>query len=168
MNDEHKRFLSDCLDEIVKIKEWIDKNPMDTNVKFLVAYAVIKSSGTIEIVLKSILFDFLSIGCKPETQVFLEKNVIDSSCNPNTGNIERLLDQIDSARKTEFDNRIKTTQEKGELNSLVNLRNDIAHGRGINQTINTVKKYYESGIKIINILDTVLYKNVLVQKELYN
>ena len=156
MTEEHKRSLQDCTDELNKIKMWIDKNPMHTNVKFLVAYAVIKSSGTIEIVFKSILHSFLSEDYKKETQTFLEKNIIDLSCNPNTGNISNLLGQIDAERKAEFDKKIKGTQQKVDLNSLVGLRNDIAHGRDINQTINTVRRYFESGVKIINIMDSLL------------
>ncbi len=157
MNDEHRRCINDCTDELLKIKKWIDKNPMDTNVKFLVAYAVVKSSGTIEIVLKSILHEFLSEGCKDETRTFIEKNVVDLSCNPSTGNIEKLLEQIDLSRKTEFTCMTKGKQNKSDLNSLVGLRNDIAHGRDISPSINTVKRYYESGVEIINLMDSLLY-----------
>ena len=47
--------------------------------------------------------------------------------------------------------------EKVELNSLVQLRNDLAHGRSNNPSINTVIRYYKSGVKILDILYTVLY-----------
>lgn len=157
MNDEHIRTLSDCDDELHKIKKWIDKNPLDTNVRFLVAYAVVKASGTVELVFKSNLHIFLAEDCKGETRTFLEKNIIDLSCNPSTGNMEHLLEQIDTARKELFSLRIKNTQEKMDLNSLVELRNDIAHGRSISVSINTVQRYFESGKAILNKLDAVLY-----------
>ena len=160
MNEDHKRCLKDCTDEIDKIKAWIDSNPLDSNVKFLVAYAVVKSSGTVEIVFKSLLHEFLSTGCKIETQTFIEKNVVDLSCNPTTGNMEKLLEQIDSDRKKDFIDKTKGLQQKADLNSLVKLRNDLAHGRDISQSINTIKRYYESGKQVISILDVVLYGNV--------
>ena len=158
MNDEHRRHIADCRDELAKIKEWIDKNSLDTNVKFLVAYAVVKSSGTIEIVFKSIIHEYLSSGCKKETKTFIERNVIDLACNPSAGNIGNILQQIDVQRRDVFESMIKGSREKADLNSLVRLRNDIAHGRDINTSINTVERYYESGIVVVGIMDSLLYK----------
>ena len=155
MNSELLRSISDCSDEIEKIKKWIDKNPMDTLVKYLVSYAVVKSSGTIEIVFKSILYVFLADGCKKETETFIEKNVLDISCNPGTRNIKNLLDRIDTEKSVKFEELTKGTVEKEDLNSLVKLRNDIAHGRDISISINTVKRFYESGIGILKVLDSL-------------
>ena len=87
MNDEHRRSIDDCYDEIKSIKKWIDNNPLHSNIRYLVSYSVVKSSGTIGIVFKSMIHCFLSKGCIPETTRFLEKNILDSSCNPNTRNI---------------------------------------------------------------------------------
>ena len=143
MNSEHRRYINDCFDELDKIKNWIDKNRLDTNVKFLVAYAVVKASGTIEIVFKSILHEFLSEGCKEETRYFIEKNVVDNSCNPSVDNIKNLLDRVDSDRSKSFVELTKGTRQKGDLSSLVKLRNDLAHGRDINTSIIEVKRYYE-------------------------
>ena len=128
--------------------------------KYLVAYTVVKASGTIEIVFKSILHVFLAEGSKAETQLFLEKNIVDLSCNPSTGNIERLLEQIDNERKQSFSSRTKGIQEKTDLNSLVSLRNDLAHGRSINVSINVVQRYFESGVKILSMLEAELLKTV--------
>lgn len=156
MNNDQKRQLDDCANELVKIREWINKNQLHSNIKFLVAYAVIKSSGTIEIVFKSILNSFLSEKCKEETAKFIEKNVVDNSCNPSTGRMSEFLGQFDTKRKDDFDSKTKGIEEKNDLNSLVSLRNDIAHGRDIHVSIDTVKKYFESGRKIVEMLDGLL------------
>lgn len=167
MNDDHKRKIKDCYDEIEKIKKWINANPLDSNVKFLVSYAIIKSSGTIEIVFKSILHIFLAEGCKNETQFFLEKKIIDLSCNPNTGNIEKILNEIDTIRKKTFEEQTKGTNEKQDLNSLVQLRNDIAHGRDVSISINSIERYFHSGVIIINILDDIIYgKTKIIDNDL--
>ena len=60
MNDENERLIADCYDELNKITKWIKENPIDSNVKFLVSYAVIKASGTIEVVFKSMIHSFLA------------------------------------------------------------------------------------------------------------
>lgn len=156
MNTDNTRIIDDCRDEIRKIEKWVNANPLDSNVKFLVAYAVVKSSGTIEIVFKRMITSFLANGSKRETQIYLEKNIIDSSANPSTGKIASFIDQFDSVRNDAFNSSLKNTQEKTDLNSLVQLRNDIAHGRNISISIQTVKRYFESGVSILNTLDALL------------
>ena len=161
MNDEQKRILDDCEREIVKIKKWIEENKLHSNVKFLVSYAIVKSSGSIEVVFKSMIHDFLSTNCILETNKFLEKHIIDSSANPTTGVMESFLEKFDSSRKERFNRLIKETQEKGNLKNLVNLRKDIAHGRNINSTINDVEKYFKSGKVILNKLEEVLESSIV-------
>lgn len=156
MIEEYERKLTDCRVELTNIRQWIDGNKLNSNVRYLVAYSVMKASGTIEVVFKLMIYDFLAENVKEETQYYLTKMVVDSSCNPNTNNMSKMLEQIDTARRTIFDNRVKGTQQKGDLNSLVVLRNDLAHGRTVNATINNVLKYYESGVYILNLLDEIL------------
>lgn len=156
MTDENERKIDDCCNELTNIKSWIDKNPLDSNVRYLAAYAVVKASGTIEVVFKSMIYDVLADKVKLETQNYLTKMVIESSCNPSTGNMSNLLDQLDTQRKIKFNNMIKGKTEKSDLNSLVSLRNDVAHGRTMNSSINTVKKYFESGVFILEKLEESL------------
>ena len=103
------------------------------------------------------IYDFLSDSVNKETQSYLSASIVDSSCNPNTGNISKIIGQFDGHRNEEFNSNVKGCQEKVELNSLVQLRNDLAHGRSNNPSINTVIRYYKSGVKILDILYTVLY-----------
>lgn len=156
MNEDEKRILDDCDLEIKNIKTWIDNNKFDSNIKFLVAYAVIKASSSIELVFKSMINTFLSQNCIDETKAFLIKNIIDSSANPSSGIIEKYLEQFDGRRKARFSDLLKGSQDKGNLNSLVSLRNDIAHGRTINSSINIVESYFESGKKILETLEEVI------------
>lgn len=156
MNEDEKRILDDCDLEIKNIKTWIDNNKFDSNVRFLVAYAVIKSSGSIELVFKSMIHTFLSQNCIDETKVFLAKNIIESSANPSPGIIEKYLEQFDGKRKVKFSDLLNGSQDKGNLKSLVSLRNDIAHGRTINSSINVVESYFESGKKILETLEKVI------------
>lgn len=159
MTDENQRQLNDCATEISQIKAWINTNPLDSNVRYLTAYAVVKASGSIEIVLKSMIHLFLSDGAKKETQLFLTKQIVDSSSNPSTGKIESMLDQFDATTKELFKSQIHSTQDKADLNSLVTLRNDIAHGRTISASIGTIERYFESGRRVLDILDNLLNEN---------
>lgn len=57
MESSLERILKDTLDELRNIKGWIDNNKLDSKVRYLNAYSVIKASGTIERVYKNIVFE---------------------------------------------------------------------------------------------------------------
>lgn len=156
MKEAYNIRLSDCQQEIDRISDWISRNKLDSNVRYLVFYAVIKACGTIEAVFKEIVFEYLSDNTKNDTRNYLEKKVIESSINPTFGNICNLLDQIDPNKRVELEEAVKKSGEKGNLNSLVSLRNDFAHGRNISATINDVINYYRSGKAVLLLLDEVI------------
>lgn len=158
MRDEYIQQLDDARQELESIREWInkDRNKFDINTKYLVSYAVVKASGSIEVVFKKIVFDFLSQNVREETGQYLEKMILDSSCNPNTGNMSNMLQNISGLKRNIFDQQVKESEKKDKLNSLVQLRNDFAHGDNVNISINTVITYYDAGISILNILDNII------------
>ena len=156
MNQDDKRILEDCDSEIEIIKKWIDNHKLDSNVKFLVSYAVIRASGSIEVVFKSMISTFLSQNCIKETKQYLAKNIVESSANPSPTMIKKFLEKFDSDRTKEFEDKLKGTQEKGDLTSLVNLRNNIAHGQPIPSTITEVESYYLSGKMVLQTLEQIL------------
>ena len=86
----------------------------------------------------------------------MEKNIIEASYNASTGNIQKVLEKFDSQRPQLFSKELKGSQEKEDLNSLINLRNDIAHGRNISVSINTVVRYFKAGEYIIHHLESIL------------
>ena len=47
-------------------------------------------------------------------------------------------------------------KEKGDLTSLVNLRNDFSHGQKITATIANIMTYFQGGCKILEILDYII------------
>ena len=156
MKQEYQRNIDDCRTEITNIKTWIDQNPIDTKVRYLISYAVVKTSGTIELIFKQMVYDFLAVNAISETQHYLSTMIVDASCNPTTGNISRILSQADGHKSSAFDAQVNGSQDKVNLNSLVSLRNDLAHGRTNNPSINHVKTCFESGVSILQILDGVL------------
>lgn len=157
MNGDYERELNDCKIELEKIEHWINLNKLDSNVKYLVAYSVIKATASIEVILKKMVFEYLAQGVIDDTKKYLSNMIIESSCNPGPGNIGRILEQINGQLKRDFDENLKGTQQKGDLTSLVNLRNDFAHGRDVTASINTVVRYFNSGKWVLGVLDSILY-----------
>lgn len=157
MTNENVHRIEDCRNELNKIKKWADSNPLDSNVNYLTSYCIIRSCGTLEIVFKQIVYDYLSAGTIVDTQKYLEIEILDSSSNPKTGMMECYLDKIDSKKKEIFSDKIKSLgNAKSDLNSLVQLRNDFAHGKTSSTSITIIIREFESGIKILDELDNVL------------
>lgn len=158
MRDDYKNLLDATSHELKEICKWInaDKNKFDSKTRYLISYSVIKASGTIEVVFKKIIYDYLSTGVGEKTAAYIEKMILDSSCNPNTGNMSNMLQNVSADWKKLFDDQVKLSGKKDKINSLVQLRNDFAHGDNINVSIDTVITYYDAAIDILKILNNVV------------
>lgn len=156
MNGNYRQTLRDCEVELNSIQQWIDSNRLDSNVRFLTSYSVIKACGTVEYVFKQIIYDYLSSGANEEAKTYLNKSIIEASFNPSTGQMYRIIEKINSDWKVEFENLIKGSLQMGQLNSLVKLRNNFAHGSVITASINDVKSYYSAGIWILEKLCEIM------------
>lgn len=156
MIGSYQQIISDTEEQLEVIKKWISKNSFHVNVKFLVSYAIIKSSGTIETIYKQIVFNHLVKNANDEAIKFLDRNILESSSNPSTGQIEKMLESVNGKWAEEFKQRVKDGNIKSDLNSLVQLRNDFAHGKDVIASIETVMTYFRSAKQIMKILDEIV------------
>lgn len=156
MKLEFEATLNDCRVELDTIKTAISADRFATANRFLISYAVIKASGTIESVCKNMIFEKISGGASEEAKEFLRKGIVEASFNPSVGKIKMLLDKTNIAWATEFDNRTKASSDKSNLTSLVTLRNSFAHGDAITATIENVITYFDSSRRIIETVDDIL------------
>ena len=161
MKNDYIVILNDTKNELLEIKKWIDqeKNKFDSKSRFLISYSIIKACGSIEVVFKHIIFDCLSDGVNDKTVSYIEKMILDSSCNPSTRNMGNMLQKISPLLKNNFENRLKLIGKKDKINSLVQLRNDFAHGDSIRVSIETVVTYFSAAVEVLNILDEVVLNN---------
>lgn len=149
--------IDDTREELKSIRSWINNgNQFDSKTRYLVSYAVIKACGTVEVIFKTLIYDYLCENANEGAKNYFEKAILESSCNPSTGNMGNILQNISGHWKKTFDKRVKESGEKDKLNSLVQLRNDFAHGDSIGVSVDTVINYFESAIKILIILDEVI------------
>ena len=160
MTSELLDRLDDCSDELEKIKTRINKDQFDDMVKFLQRYAIIKACGTIEYVVKNMIADHVDVGSNSELQNYISVKVRESSTNPTTGNISNLLGEFSSTGwKRKFDTElVNHLEEKASLNSLVQLRNDFAHGKSPTIGILNIIKYYDHARSIVLLVEMVLKK----------
>lgn len=157
MNGDLLQKIEDTKQELTDIKKWINNgNQFDSKTRYLISYSVIKASGTVEVIFKGTIYDYLSNDANEVAKTYLEKMILDSSCNPSSGNISNMLQNISSVWKTDFDQQVKESGEKDKLNSLVQLRNDFAHGDSISVSIDTVINYFSSAVVILHILCSIM------------
>ena len=67
-----------------------------------------------------------------------------------------MLERINVRWKLDFERCIAGTNQKGQLKSLVELRNSFAHGTVITASINDIKNYYNAGMWILEKLDETI------------
>lgn len=155
MTGDNVQSIQDCQSELTNIKNFITNDPLGSMVKYLVSYSVIKSCGTIEIVYKDIIYNHLIKNANQETIAYFSRNIKDSSSNPKIDNICSLLKQINASWNTSFKNTA-TDIDKQSLNSLVELRNQLAYGNSITSSIDDVITYFTSGYNILQVLDSIV------------
>ncbi len=156
MNGNNKNIIDDCNNDLDKIRQFINNDPLNSLCPYLISYCVVRSCGCLEVCIKNLLFDYLSSGARQETINYLEKQIVDSSWNPSCGNIQKILEQVNPNWSRRFQDLTFGISEKGDLKSLVNLRNDFAHGRQITSTIADIISYFQGGCKILNILEQII------------
>lgn len=156
MNGNNKETIEDCKEELEKIKKYICDNPLSSICQYLISYSVIRACGTIETIIKNIIFDRLSIGANQEAINYFEKQILESSWNPSCGKIQNILDIINSNWSQSFQAATKNTKEKSDLSSLLNLRNDFAHGQKITATIDNIIDYFEGSCNIVICLVNII------------
>ncbi len=152
MSGNNQGLIDDCKNELKSIESYVLANPLESICSYLISYCVIRGCGTIEKVLKNIIFEHLTFNANSEAKKYFEKNILESSWNPSSGKIQQILDVINPVWSNQFQTQINGTKEKGDLSSLINLRNDFAHGQLITTTVTDVISYFDGAIVILNIL----------------
>ncbi len=160
-NSDVEKMLSECDAELNKVKNMIESLGWNSNiVPFLNKYAIIKACGTIEVAYKAIISDYCNMQTTSQVKKYIDKNVRDSSKNPTYSNICSLLKEFDDAWNDEFKEKIKNHVNGNiipdSLNSLVDARNDFAHGGNPTITINDVFTHYSMCRIAIELMDTIV------------
>lgn len=160
-NIEVLSALDSCQLELAQVKLLVDGLGIGSNiVPYLTKYALIKACGTVETSFKSVIADHCSWRCKKQIKRFLDRRIKDGSSNPSFNNICKFLVDFDEEWNDGFKDRIKAHAEgeilKTSLQSLVDARNEFAHGGNPTITIADVLKYYDDSRKVIELLDGLL------------
>lgn len=161
-NIEAKKILDDCEGDLSRVDVIITSLGSTSNiVPYLTKYGIIRASGALEISFKTIIVDYCSWRSKKQLKHYLSRKIRDGSMNPSYDNIAKLLSEFDADWNTQFKQNVKShslgNRLKTSLNSLVNARNEFAHGGNPSITISDVKSYFADSKAIMEILDRLLH-----------
>ena len=153
--------LANCAQELAHIQGLVAAQSITSQlVPYLTKYAVVRACGAIEIAFKGVIADFCSYRGKAQVKHFINRRVRDGSANPSMHMIHKFLGDFDPnwtpAFKALLQQEANRQQLQTSLQSLVDARNDFAHGGNPTVTIHDVVIYYQHSVRIIELLDTVV------------
>ncbi len=160
-NKTVEKSLNECQADLERVKTLVDTlGALSNPVIYLNQYAIIRACGAIEFAFKNIITDQCSKRSKQQIKSFINKKVRDSSMNPSYTNICSLLADFDISWKEAFKSDFKIHPDKDKLKtsmeSLVDARNDFAHGGSPTLSISNTLDYFYDFREVIKLLDTVV------------
>lgn len=160
-NLDVKQELDGCWVELNHVKTLVDGLGIASAiVPYLTKYAVIRACGSIELSFKTTIADYCSRRSKKQIKRFLSRRIREGSANPSFNIICKYLLDFDEDWKRTFKTKIDNEPNKANLltslQSLVDARNDFAHGGSPSATISDVLTYFTHARRIMEIMDEVI------------
>ena len=162
-NNEVDEILIACTEELNNISALlvgIGEEARPT--PYVKKYAVIRATGAIETGFKKIIADKVDENSHEQVKNFIKRKIRDASSNPKLGVIENMLVEFDDRWRAKFDELLALEDKpklKGSLTELVNARNEFAHGGSPDVNIEDTINYFQDGVKVLEILDSVVNHN---------
>jgi hypothetical protein len=160
-NTDVEGKLIECQEDLNAVSIIITSVGYSSNiVPYLSKYAIIKACGTVEVAFKAIIADHCSKRAKRQIKLYLSHQITNSSRNPSYENICKLLKEFDLNWNNSFkagvnahpdSNRLKTS-----MKSLVDARNEFAHGGSPSVAISDTIIYFADFKIVLEILDSIL------------
>lgn len=160
-NVDVQRDLSQCEQELDHVRLAIDTlGLMSPVAPYLTKYALIRACGAIEVSFKAIISDHCCRRSKRQVQRYINRKIRNGSANPSHSNITKFLNEFDEGWKDQFNSKLNAEADKpaliGALQSLVDARNEFAHGGSPSLSITDVIRYFANGRRVIELMDEVV------------
>ena len=141
-----------CLRSLHDLRTWTRSiKTLDPVHKYIVAYAIILCSGTLERAFKNIIADQVSVGCSPQVCKCIDRVIRQCSTNPRYEEIVKVLSMFDKVWSAAFKMRVQELPEhyRQSLESLVKNRNLVAHGGAVTSGFGEVVSYYYRARRVV-------------------
>lgn len=163
MKTELQGLIDECTSELEDIKTKIQElKPFDKTRAYLTKYALLKASGTIEFVCRSIITDYFKPFNIPQVDRYLLNTVQKNASCRSFSEMHALLDKFDDDWSKRFKTNINERKDCDKLrqssNSLVKNRNAFAHGGKTTATFEDIYNYYLDCLELVKYFDSVVHK----------
>lgn len=145
-------------EKFILIEENIEIAERVNNLKFasmLSGYLVVYISGIYEDCIEYLFIQRAGINNDEEIKNFVKTLIDHHFRNPNYENIKKMVKALDPRYKDIFYEKINN-ENVVALNSIINNKNNIAHGKSSNATIREIKNYHKNTLKIFEVLEEIL------------
>lgn len=124
---------------------------------FLARYIVVFASGIYEDCIEHLFTEFAKKYGNAEIGFFMSKMLHFHFRNPEYGALKGWLKYINSDYGDELDRKLTGTLGcKDALDSVVNNKNDVAHGRSCSATLGDVEMYHQRVLPIFDAVEDIL------------
>lgn len=153
--------LQRCRVELERIQSLESLVGADSEISaFLSRYAIIRACGTVECAVKDLIVELCGRRCKTQVKTYLRNQIRARSLNPKYQAICNLLGQFDEDWKRRFKARIDSIPRKDQvivsLDTLVDCRNEFAHGGTPRATISDTLAHFQSSEMVLVELETAI------------
>ncbi|MEN9862379.1 MAG: hypothetical protein RLZZ601_143 [Pseudomonadota bacterium] len=160
-NSDVDMLLGQCRLELDHVQSCIANLGITSPVApYLTKYAVIKACGVIEVSFKSLIADFCSRRSKKQIKRFISNRIVRGSANPSHDNILKFLKEFDEDWKKKFSINLNADPDsahmKSSLTSLVDARNEFAHGGNPTISMSDVILHFDFARKVVEHIDGVI------------
>ena len=162
MKNELQNLIDECTAEINDIERRISSmSALDKEARYLTHYALMKASGTVEFVYRSIVADYFSKLSDSRIDTYLDAAVRQGSMSAKYEVMSKLLGKFDEQWQNDFKAAVKAHQDSNKIiqasNSLVTNRHSFAHGKTPTATFSDIKNYYFDVLELIKIFDSIVH-----------
>jgi len=154
MNSSSAQSLLDSIDQTITDIDGIAGSQVTVDA-YLAKFLVVYICGIYEEAIENILTDFVARNTgRPEIVAYVRNSIEKSFRNPKA---DKLIELAKSLGQPTWQATLNAmTAEKIALDSIVNNKNDIAHGHGCTITLREVKDYYNLSRPLIEQFDFLL------------
>lgn len=152
MNHKVKQYISDLESDIQ-----LARKQSDDEIKSLLAKIVcIRISGLLEIALKCRISDYSEKKTPKEIKRFLTQKFKDIT-NLKAKKLCDILSTFSLDWQKSFEEKLsENSQIKSSLDSLITLRNDIAHGQNCVTSLSNVQQYFDDAKIVVGLFDRII------------
>lgn len=124
---------------------------------FFARYIVVFASGIYEDCIEHLFTEFAKKYGNQGIALFFSKMLESHFRNPDYNNIKGLLRQINPDYGDELDNKLgESPGSKDAIESVVNNKNAVAHGKPATATLRDVDKYHQQIVPIFEAIEDIL------------